>query len=761
MNYGREDAHPLVCNNPPVSRFSELMAPLRRLPDDTCGPVLAGRFSLCFHRTQHFAEVSNEDFLTVYADALELTLVAQYYSAAICADVAALFDTIPATEIQGSELIQAYQEALVDVGGRLNITRLVVDEYENCYNWEQSAAVWKTYPGTANVDIHADTLDTFPTALKAFISKQGCAVFNLSTTAALAIWSRVACFLAGDQSIEAKQMLRCTFQNYPPYARSRETNNQFHFAQDCADNGDSNPHRQLNRLLHLAALSVANLVAAKYMRKACPTLPVPVALGERPAMPKISHNLALDCSVVVSKAVGPIMEYFITRTGVTPSSLSTLLPARDANRFLTDQVKAVNSTYSMPKLDASQRTWNLWFSQVLQLPKIYDLEPKTAIPTLLTGVSQDDDRIFGWFDSCSTKPDSYQTIENFVAHVQTVVLGRATSRADAKDALLALSRTYKELGNCRALHVRIAQLLEQLFPLEDTVELEPITYSQAVQVVHQLLADLKKAHPVKGDLLNAWRAETQFNKSLLFNQYLLESLHRAAGIEGSKVLLNDYLANAYRLLEDAHAEYSQLKALPVIASSELSKQHVLSLCATALNVTPKFLTQAAKGDRTSGTTSHSKNNKKRPNVAAATAGKNGQSSGRNNKKPSTNFEHVAKICDKIKAHDVKVSSGTLCTRLPKLGQETATASNRVMLSHVPYAEARKRIVDGACPICLEKAYDEDSKTTPPAVSHEHHVFGECLKRRGIAGTPSQKHYMNSVINPWLTAWKAVKAAEDK
>ena len=761
LNVGREDAHALVCNHPPVQRFTELLAPLKRLSNETCGPMLAGKFSVGLHLTQHFAEVSNEDFLSVFCDALELTIRAQYASAAICADVAARFDDVPATITQGSGLVQAHQEALVDVGQRLNITRLVVDEWENCYNWEESRAVWKLFPGTANLDISKATLDTFPRALQAFMCEQACSIFNLSTSPALQIYSRVAGFMAGDLSIEAKQVMRSTYEDFPVYMRAREVNNKFFFAQDCGDHGDYNPHRQLNRLLHLAALAVANLVAAEFMRAACPKLSEPVLLGPRPDIPQVSTNLSLDCSLLTSRAVGPIMGHFITRTGVTPSSLSTLLPARDANRFLSDQVKAVNSTYAMPKLDASQRTWNLWFKQILQLPKIYDLEPKTAIPTLLTGVSQDDDRIFGWFDACSTKPDSFQTIENFVAHVQTVVLGRATSRADAKDALLALSRTYKELGNCRALHVRIAQLLEQLFPLQESVELEPITYSQAVQVVHQLLADLKKAHPVKGDLLNAWRAETQFNKSLLFNQYLLESLHRAAGLEGSKTLLDEYLANAYRLLEDAHAEYSQLKALPVIASAELSKHQVLSLCATALNVTPKFLTQAAKGDRIAGSTTQGANSKKRPNVAAATAGKNGQSSGRNNKKPSTNFEHVAKLCDKIKAHDSKVSSGTLRTRLPKLGQETAPVSSRVMLAHVPYADARKRIVDGACPICLEKAYDEDSKTTPPAVSSENHVFGECLKRRGIVGTPSQKHYMKSVINPWLTAWKAVKAADDK
>ena len=323
-----------------------------------------------------------------------------------------------------------------------------------------------------------------------------------------------------------------------------------------------------------------------------------------------------------------------------------------------------------------------------------------------------------------------------------------------------LKNTYTEIPNCRALHVRVSQLFDQMFPVVTGTELEPIPFATAVQVFHELLQDLKRAHPNKGDLLGAWKADTRFDKSTLFHEYLIEGIHRGLTTEESHVILNSYLEKVYSLLEGAHAEHSQKKSLTASISATApdkpSKASVIALAASVLNITPQSLTNLSK-NKDAGSTKKSSN--KRGQVAAATQGRNppgkkarGESSGSGSPSLTTN----PLICDVIHTNSPKMAPGALRTRLPKLGEEDKPHSTRHYLPAIPYAEARARVAAGACAICLEKGYvlTDNSKV----MSNSHHTFGDCLKARGLLNSPQQRHWMNAVVNPWIRAWRDAKVS---
>lgn len=744
--------HVLIANRPPVETFGDLLAPLRDLHENASGHLVASEFSSALNNVS-ILSITDDDLVGLYGEALSLTLSCFWEVSKMGTRISKALSEPELSEDQGKQVVESYAEALADVGNRLNCLRMIHDAEMVAFTYEQHLQFWTEAIPTEGVSHRLPA--TLPIPVQALISRQLSAGITLGSEEGVTVLCRVATFLSGRFSISCKQAIRSTFSDRLCYGNAREANNRFFMDDALPDHGEQNPRRHLHRVLLLAALAVSSLVATEYVLLEIAGLPGPERdLNQEVPREVLMPELSLSCSLLASEVLEPLMQH----QAILPGNHSTrvLLPARDCTKFLGDQIKASNSTYVMPELLAGQRAWNLWFNQVMLLPKMYDLEPLSTIQQLLTGVSANDDRIFEWHSTVAHKPVAFQTLANFTDHIRTCVMGRSTARHDAKVALLNLNRTYKDIPTCRALHVRIVQILELLFPVEKTVETEPITYSQAVQVVHALLSDLKKAHPIRGDLLLAWKAETQYNKSVLFNSFLLETLHQSLSPAASKALLDEYLKHAYALLEQAHMEYSQQKALPVsTAPADLSKQQVMALCATHLQVTPKVLAAAASASKKPA----GKKSKKRDHVAAVGTGSKASTSrstkGAKTDSDAPDYDLTARICDRIKENDPKLAPGTLRTKLPQLGQETAPVSSRGMLPHVPYPQARQLVLAGACPICLEKAY---SVSSPDTLSESHHGYHECLKRRGVFQTKGSKHFMNAVVHPWIAAWKEAQSA---
>lgn len=654
-------------------------------------------------------------------------------------------------ETRQQQLFEAYQEALLDTGAKLGISDFV--NFSHLHDARSALQIWNTHPTLEQGHHVSDRMSKhLPLPLHYLLCPEFRSCFALAANSTQILWTRVISTLAGPQSIVAKQSVRMLYNGNDLYAIARQENNLY-TTSTPDDHGEDNPHRQLNRLLSLAAVAVSGLVAAESALSELSILqPVIETALENPP-PELPLELVSGCELIIMEHLSPMIVNLSVQPGATPPRL---LPARDAAKFISDQLRDSGSTYRLPDMKASQRVWNLWFSQILALPNMYEIEPLSTIRQLLTGISPDDERVFGWYNSCATRPFSYQTLPTFVQHIRDQVVDRSTTRMDARDQLISLTRTHKDISSCRALRVRLAQLFEQLFPLELTSEAEPITYAQAVRVVHNLLIDLKKAHPVKGELLCAWRSCTEYNKSALRYKYLRESLHQDLSISDSNALFDAYLKEVYELLEHAHSEFTEDQAaattsLPIV---DLNRNQILALAAKTFDVTPKFLSQAVRTKDNPIAGLSKRSSKKRPLVAATTSGKSFSGKQQRSAQPSKG-PPIPVVCDAIRTSHPDCVPGSLRTKLPKLGHEDKTGAARQQLTRLDYSSARQLVVDGACPICLEKGYDLASiklGTKKPSTSH--HGFQECLLARGIFGTPAQSHFMNSVINPWLTAWRA-------
>ena len=749
----KAEAHYLSGVEPPTTSFNDILSQLF-LADFQVGADIAANFKAAYNG-QSVRALADDEFLSLTSDTLHLILLCQHNAAVLQRDLVNSVGGFPLPadpdfKIRSKSLIDAYYEALIDTAGTLNVAHLVHQPPTDRAGIKDTLKNWNRLPKEAtDVDLRARMNDKFSIIPCALMSPQCAGIYALSSSRTICLWIRVSCVMSCAQSLMAKQACRLLFAKDSGVCAAREENLAFDPAPG-ADYGEANPRRHLNRMLQLAAIAVSHLIASESALRELSEIEPPFIRKPPSAVHSITPDLGESCSLHVINAMAPMLCNVATLPGTVKASL---LPARDCAKFLSDQYKFDRSTYRMPEMNASQRVWNLWFSQISSLASMYEIEPISTIQILLSRISQDDDRVSSWYSTCSTKPVEYQTLTTFVNHIRNAVVVRSTTRMDARDSLLALNRTYKDIPTCRALQVRISQLFEQLFPLEPTAELEPLTYSQAVQIVHSLLADLKRAHPIKGELLAAWRAETQFNKSVLFNEYLLETRHRGLSNAALRNLLDEYLEVVYQLLEQAHTEHAQAKALPTSTPPEMNKNQVLALAASVLKVSQKSLSDLSGTKAKQGAGAKAKGNGKKRPLVAAVGGKSGKQP--KNSKSSGDPVPLVKVCDLINSKFPHAAPGTLRNRLPKLGTEGDSLSDSNSLASMPYQQARSLIVNGACPICLEKGYQVAAYQQDKAKknSSEHHAFKDCLHARGISSTDKQEGYMNSTINVWLKAWR--------
>lgn len=237
------------------------------------------------------------------------------------------------------------------------------------------------------------------------------------------------------------------------------------------------------------------------------------------------------------------------------------ITAGDGMRFLESQMRAKFSNYRMPKMGSPQESWVHWFAKVEDLANIFPIPPRIIAENLLTGVSDDDVRVYGWRSKVERFALDQQpwTIQDFLTHIRGQVLSTVTTRKAAWDELQALKDTYGELSDCIAFSTRLRKLYQQIFDPSST-EVEPASRLQCVRCIHKLLTDIhvKRANfPVA----RAWKNYTLFDSTKVFLEYVDQDKHNPSETER---VSGEFLTHVCAMLCKAHDIYTQMGAAQVL-----------------------------------------------------------------------------------------------------------------------------------------------------------------------------------------------------
>ena len=228
--------------------------------------------------------------------------------------------------------------------------------------------------------------------------------------------------------------------------------------------------------------------------------------------------------------------------------------------LLTASLKIAKSKYKLPPSDASQKIWQNWKLAMLQFDAMWNIEPVKVLNAILLTVDTEDPRINGWFDTQdrAVKSNLRVTMSDFCDYVLRQVICTSTTRKAAWSELDSLYKNIKEVPDCHVLAVKIAQLVNLIYPtnaISAEVEAAPCTHREIIMSLYNLTIHLRDSEK-RCVVVTAWKNYDVYSYATTFNSYLDSNLHME-GLESIRVS-SEYLTQLFAHLERAHRMHTQV-----------------------------------------------------------------------------------------------------------------------------------------------------------------------------------------------------------
>lgn len=437
---------------------------------------------------------------------------------------------------------------------------------EGAAAWDEKKCLQKAGKRFSQQGISATTLDEvllqgsgLDLATRVAISDNTQAAFELLPPAGRALYVAVTRMLAGKEAVIAAAVLHLRAQPAvaPVRAALRKVPAKF-------QTQDQDLIRWMMRLSLLVAMELhvyhALLEVYQALRKisgwADPEVPLFQYTTPQLMEALKVNNERFEHTALTFGGTVPV----VTEGANPPASCSNVVTgtvtASDGMRFLESQMRAKTSNYKMPKADSPQQQWVNWFSKVEGLAKMFPIPHQIIIENLLTGIADDDVRIYGWKSKCERfMLDGQQWgMHEFLSHVRGQVLSTVTTRKAAWEELSALKDNYGDLTDCVALGTHLRKLYQQIYDVSSS-EIEPVSRIQCLRCIHKLLTDIHTRGRNVYPIARAWKGFTLFDSTKVFLQYVDQDKHTP---ENTVRLSEEYLTEMCSQLSTAHDIYTQM-----------------------------------------------------------------------------------------------------------------------------------------------------------------------------------------------------------